>query len=55
MKHVTITMQFNCTEEFYKSDQIKDMKDSILSGEFQRDMAKDEKAIDNVKITMETK
>jgi len=39
-KKIRVTLNINCSDEFYE-DHLKEMKDEILSGKFQRDIEED--------------
>lgn len=52
MKEYTIVSKFKVTNEFYFTE-VLELKKSILNGEFQRDLKKDEEGLKDVKITFE--
>tara|TARA_R110000822_G_C15047177_1_gene465995 strand:- start:84 stop:269 length:186 start_codon:yes stop_codon:yes gene_type:complete len=50
MKEVKLTMRMKVSDEYYE-EELKKLKDEILSGEHQRDMMKDAKKFTEGMIT----
>jgi hypothetical protein len=57
MKQVTIKFVFDISEEDFKKEEFQEFKNSIFSGEMQRDINKNESRMGakNTKISLEIK
>ncbi len=52
MKIVRITMTMTVSEDMYEKE-LKEVKQNILSGEFQKEIKDNQKGVEKVKITFE--